>query len=105
MHDIMHRIEKTKDKSAAKKKLNVMILIFDSVSASSFKRALPRTLNFLNSFDNFYMLEKQHTIGDNTIKNIVPMLSGLKHELLIGKHKVPPPFDNFPFIWKEFSNK
>jgi hypothetical protein len=105
VHDIIHRIEKTKNILESKTKLNVLILIFDSVSASSFKRALPKTFDYLKTFANFYHFEKLHTVGQNTIPNIGPMLSGLKHELLLGKETIPPPFDNFPFIWKQFSKK
>ncbi len=105
VHDIIHRIEKTKNKFESDAKLNVLILIFDSLSASSFKRSLPKAFQYLNTFDNFYNFEKLHTLGQNTLPNIVPMLSGLKYELLLGNHIKPPPFDNFPFIWKKFSQK
>ncbi len=45
VHYIFHPIRKGKDNPS--QKLNVLILIFDSVSASSFERSLPKTFRFL----------------------------------------------------------
>jgi len=95
-----------KDSATSKnlnKKLNVLIMIFDSVSDSSFKRSLPKTLKFLKSYKNFFHFTKHHTVGPNTLPNVVPMLSGKRSEELLGNATIPPPFDDFPFIWKNFS--
>lgn len=105
VHYIIQRKEKLKDKTAAAEKLNVLILIFDAVSASSFKRSLPKTLSYLKSFDNFFHFTKHHTVGPNTLSNLVPMFAGKKSEELLGKEVMPPPFDDFPFIWKNFSQR
>lgn len=105
VHTLIFRKEKLTEKGAAEKRPNVLIMLFDSMSASSFKRALPKTLEYLKQFDNFHFFNKFHTVGENTLPNLVPMLSGLKSELLLGKEKIPPPFDGFPFIWKDFNEK
>ena len=89
-------------------KLNVVILVFDAVSRSSFKRSLPGTLKYLQSFDNFFMFRKHNVVGSNTFQNIVPILCNLKSDALLNqteKSKIVPPFDNFPFIWKNYSNE
>ncbi len=78
----------------------------DSVSLASFKRFLPNTEKFLNSFGNFFLFKKHHTIGLNTFENLMPMLVNMpSQELLIKKpnRTLVEPFDQFPFIWKNFS--
>jgi len=89
--------------ASTNQKLNVLFLIFDSVSSSSFKRSLPKTLNLLKGYDNFFHFTKHHTVGQNTLPNLVPMLAGKSSEDLLGTSTFPPPFDDFPFIWKNFS--
>lgn len=105
VHALIHRKEKLKERGPAEKRLNVLIMVFDRMSASSFKRALPNTYQYLKSFANFHSFEKFHTVGENTLPNLVPMLSGLNAEKLLGDVDFPGPFDDFPFIWKEFSQK
>jgi hypothetical protein len=103
VHSILHRKNKNFE-NLINDKLNVLIIIFDSVSSSSFKRSLPNSLEYLKTFDNFYLFEKHHTTGQNTLPNLVPMLSNLNHEKLLVNEKILP-FDDFPFIWKNFSEK
>ncbi len=105
VHTAIFRKEKLKEKETASKRINVLIMIFDSMSSSSFKRALPKTYQYLQSFTNFHHFDKYHTVGENTLPNLVPMLSGLQAEKLLGTENVPPPFDDFPFIWQNFSQK
>ncbi len=76
VHLVIHRKEKIKDESTYKNRMNVLLIVFDSVSASSFKRFLPKTLKFLQSFDNFYHFKKYHSSGPGTTYNMVPLLSG-----------------------------
>ena len=94
--------DKTKDK------INVMMLMFDGVSLSSMKRALPKTLQFLKSFEEFFLFEKHHVTGENTFQNLVPMLTNLDSEVLLqkkDKDNLVLPFDEYPFIWKNFKQK
>lgn len=94
-------------------KINIMIFVLDAVSLSSFKRALPKTHEYLRSFENFFLFEKHHVVGENTFQNIVPMLSNLNPDLVFKKTKItknkrnslemPEPFDDVPFLWKNFS--
>ena len=81
------------------------------------KRALPKTLEYLRSFENFFLFEKHHVVGENTFQNIVPMLSNLNPDLVFKKAKIdnkkkkknsleiPEPFDDVPFLWKNFSSR
>jgi hypothetical protein len=88
--------------------INVMFLVLDGVSLSSMKRALPRTLKFLNSSNDFYLFEKHHVIGSNTFENLVPMLTNMEaKQILENKENIllSKPFDDLPFIWKNFSQR
>ncbi len=76
VHYVIHRKEKIKDESIYKNRMNVLLISFDSVSASSFKRALPKTFKFLSSFDNFYQFKKYHASGPGTNWNMIPLLGG-----------------------------
>ncbi len=109
VHAIIQRREKLNNKFNLKQeniqndRLNVMIIIFDSVSASSFKRALPHTFNFLQTFENNFMFEKHHIIGKNTFPNLIPMLANIDAKLLLNLND--SPLDSVPFIWKNFSER
>jgi hypothetical protein len=88
--------------------INVMFLVLDGVSLSSMKRALPRTLTFLNSSRDFFLFEKHHVIGSNTFENLVPMLTNIDAKQILGNKAnafLSKPFDDLPFIWKKFSEK
>ncbi len=97
------KVRNNNKNDSTRQKLNVLIFIFDSVSSSSFKRSLPKTLNLLKGYSNFFHFTKHHTIGQNTLPNLVPMLSGKSSEDLLKNATFPPPFDEFQFIWKNFS--
>jgi hypothetical protein len=115
-------------------KFNVMILVLDGVSLSSFKRALPKTLNYLKWFKRqFFLFEKHHVTGENTFQNLVPLLTNLNYKQIrlfskkqvqnftinsynntvnvtskmvtTKKAEIEPPFDDVPFIWKEFKKR
>jgi hypothetical protein len=96
-----------------KNEFNVMVLILDGVSLSSMKRSLSKSLKYLKTFDNFYLFEKHHVVGENTFQNLVPMLTNLEYQemlkpkkiMLRNKIQIDPPFDEFPFIWKDFKEK
>ena len=85
-----------------------MFLVLDGVSLSSMKRALPRTLTFLNSSREFFLFEKHHVIGSNTFENLVPMLTNIDAKQILGNRSnafLSKPFDDLPLIWKQFSQK
>ena len=107
---------KIKNERNIKNSFNVMILVLDSVSLSSMRRALPKSLKYLSSFENFFLFEKHHVTGENTFQNLIPMLTNLNSEKVLNTSKmfislkkrnisIEPPFDQVPFIWKNFSQK
>ena len=71
------------------KKMNVLILIFDSVSIYSYQRNFNRTIQFLNNLNtqsnyfSYFELEKSATPHHFTINNIAQILFGHKVEDLM----------------------
>ncbi|PVD34583.1 hypothetical protein C0Q70_05859 [Pomacea canaliculata] len=84
--------------------LNVLMVGVDSVSRLNFMRQMPRTRDFLlHELDAVEMLG-YNKVADNTFVNIVPMTTGkFVKELPWNETMVAKPFDDYPFIWKNFS--
>lgn len=110
---------------------SVIMVILDAVSNLQAHRALPKTLEYLKS-KGLLTFQRHTVVGDGTFENIVPMLFGqtVKEYLKPNKNDsryefnqtetkidkttkkryqvkktvyYPGPFDNFPFIIKNFS--
>ncbi|CAF0825370.1 unnamed protein product [Rotaria sordida] len=110
---------------------SVMIIVLDAVSDLQARRALPRTLSYLKS-QGLFTFQRHTVVGDGTFENIVPMLFGQsakdyqmpnkndsRYEFIRIETKIdsttkkhyqikriihyPGPFDNYPFIVKNFS--
>ncbi|CAF0947831.1 unnamed protein product [Rotaria sp. Silwood1] len=110
---------------------SVMMIILDAVSDLQARRALPQTLSYLKS-KGLFTFQRHTIVGDGTFENIVPMLFGQsaahylipnrndsRYEFIRTETKVDPktkrryqikkivhypgPFDNYPFIVKNFS--
>ena len=112
-----------KQKNGYKKKqkqFSIMIVGIDSVSRQSFLRFLPKSFKWLKDRqdDGYHVFDAYHKIGENTFPNLVPMLTGRKvelsapHEQLQLPHGgsfytwvLQLPFDDFPFIWNDFSDQ
>ncbi|XP_066974895.1 uncharacterized protein [Macrobrachium rosenbergii] len=88
-------------------KLNVIIMGTDSVSRGNLRRHMPKTFDYLKNELRAVDLQGFNKVGDNTNPNIVAMLMGLTHEDLDEFHKpkrwYEAKFDDYPFIWKNFS--
>ena len=107
--NLKKNIHYDRSKEDGSSKLNVVFLVLDGVSLSSMKRALPKTLKFLNRSNDFFLFEKHHVIGSNTFENLVPMLTNMDASTILGKSDsklhFKKPFDEYPFIWKNFSER
>ena len=94
VHYVIHRIEHNSEDSKYKERMNLFLIGLDSVSSSSFQRALPKTLKYLQSFDNFYHFKKFHATGPGTTYNMVPLMSGYPYTRLYNlTDTFPGPFD------------
>ena len=76
VHQIIQRKQVKNEKKRYNERLNVVIILIDSLSNAHAKRALPKTLDFLKSHENFFHFENMHSVGPGSSFNAVPMLSG-----------------------------
>lgn len=84
--------------------LSVQMIGVDSVSRLNFMRQMPRTRDFLLRELRAVEMLGYNKVADNTFVNIVPMMVGrFVEELPWNESMVDAPFDDYPFIWKNFS--
>ena len=95
------------------RKMNVMMLYFDSVSNAQFKRIFPHTFDYLRSLTGNIILNNHFVVGENSLPNFVPLLTGvnilMNDELNISNEKSSfydniddSYFDLYPFIWRDY---
>ena len=56
--------------------MNVLVLSLDSMSHLMYQRKLPLTYSYLKTSLGAVILNMHNTVGDGTMKNIVPLLTG-----------------------------
>ena len=86
--------------------LSVVLFGLDSVSRSSTIRKLPKTFRYLTETLGAYDLKGFMKVGENTLPNIVPLLTGRRvwtSEVSMQDYSTET-FDSFPFIWRNFSD-
>ncbi|XP_059474303.1 uncharacterized protein LOC132195978 isoform X2 [Neocloeon triangulifer] len=94
-------------------RVNVLIIVLDSMSRLNFIRQLPKTYKFLVESLGSVVMQGLTKVGDNTYPNMLSMLSGLAAKrYLVNKELAPfwgngsTPrgyFDDLPALWKNFS--
>ena len=86
-------------------KTNVILLGLDSISRLNFLRQMKLTRAFLES-QQFIPLNGYHKVGENSLPNIVPMLTGrMPSEYYNQSWGRSRTFDNVPLIFKNFSKQ
>ncbi|CAG7826895.1 unnamed protein product [Allacma fusca] len=89
--------------------LNIAILGLDAVSHMNLIRTMPKSYEYIQETLNAFGFFGYNSIGDNTFDNMMPVLTGYDSKTLTTEKafKCPQrgPFDNCPFIWKEFSSR
>ncbi|CAM1292742.1 Uncharacterised protein r2_g186 [Pycnogonum litorale] len=83
--------------------LNVVVLGIDSVSRLNFHRHFVRTKRLLMENDAIE-LKSFNKVGDATIENIVPLLTG-KHLPYYWNESSGSSFDHLDMIWKDFARR
>ena len=93
-------------------KMNVLLLMLDSMSLSNFKRAFPLSYKYLIDSDDYLIYENYNSVGENTFPNILTLFTGYSalsiSDLNITTemdlfYKIDPMFhDHLPLIWKQF---
>ncbi|CAL2038842.1 unnamed protein product [Caenorhabditis brenneri] len=96
-------------REAEKKKYNVYILGFDSLSQMSFRRKLPKTVKFLEENLGSVVLNGYNIVGDGTPQALIPILTAqTETELPLTRRRYKKANyvdDVYPFIWKNYSDK
>ena len=105
----------TKNNLLLEKKMNVLMLGFDSLSYQHFQRVMPITFNYLTkSLENNIMFNSMNRVGENTFPNLAAILSGIfitdipsinvTSEFQMYKNIDAEFFDKYPFIWYRYEN-
>lgn len=84
-------------------KWHVVMLGFDSVSAASFRRKMPKSLDFLKTSLKTFFISGQTVIGDGTTPALTAMLTGLyETEAPEGRQGFDnsAPVDKWPWLMK-----
>ena len=93
--------------------MNVLLLGFDSLSLNHFKRVMPITYKYLTtSLENNVFFTGMNRVGENTLPNLVAMMSGIfmtdipginvTSEFEMYKKIDEEYFDKYPFIWHRY---
>ena len=88
---------------ARKENLNVIALGVDSVSRLNFIRQMSRTRDFLLDTLGAVEMAGYNKVADNTYVNLAPMFAGKYVHELPWTENSSRPFDDYAFIWKDFS--
>lgn len=93
--------------------ISVIIIGLDSTSQMNFIRMMPKSHRYLVNALSAVPLKGYNKVGENTLPNVVPLLTGLhlstlKNLCINPKESVSNKaihLDRCPFIWKNFSAK
>ncbi|GMT08917.1 hypothetical protein PFISCL1PPCAC_214, partial [Pristionchus fissidentatus] len=100
--------QRSNAKLSTKTKPSVLILSFDSLSQMTFRRKLPKTVNFLEKQMEAVVLNGYNIVGDGTPQAFIPILTGkTEEELPLTRRR----YDNasflddvYPLVWNNFSD-
>ncbi|EGT35503.1 hypothetical protein CAEBREN_29956 [Caenorhabditis brenneri] len=91
-----------------KKKYNVYILGFDSLSQMSFRRKLPKTVKFLEETLGSVVLNGYNIVGDGTPQALIPILTAkTETELPLTRRRFSEAKyldEVYPMIWNNYTN-
>lgn len=95
-------------KEESPEQLSVLMFGLDSVSRSAAVRKMPKTFQYLTKDLNSYDLKGYMKVGENTLPNVVALLTGLRvwsKEVPIKNYLTERFDDKLPFLWKNFSSQ
>lgn len=106
MHHYITRSEKRKSQLPVQHnftddQMNVLMVGLDSLSSHLFKRAMPRTREFLLETMESVEMNSYNKVGDNTFPNLFALMTGMYQSDLPDWNQAQG-FDAVPFIWTEF---
>jgi hypothetical protein len=95
-----------KNSPYVKETLNVVMIGVDSISRLNSQRYLKRMRAYLLEELGAFEMTGYNKVADNTFVNIVPMTMGkFLEEVPWNESMSKIPFDDYDFIWKQFSAK
>lgn len=102
--ELLSQIEKPADWSG----LDVYFIGFDSLSQMSFRRKMPKTVEFIEKELEAVVLNGYNIVGDGTPQAFIPILTGrTEEELPLTRKRFQEANyvdDVYPFVWKNFSD-
>ncbi len=91
------------------KKMNVILISYDSVSRSAWFNRLPKSTKYALETMNFELLNGYNIVGDGTPAALIPIYTGKTEEELPSVLKNDPNGklvdEAYPFIWKDLHAK
>ncbi len=87
-----------------KDQMNLIIFAVDSTSRPMFLRHCPELHEYITKELGGVMLEGFNKLGDNTLSNIYPMLTG-RHLMSDLKSLLISTFDDWDWTWRDFMKK
>ncbi|PIC31689.1 hypothetical protein B9Z55_012303 [Caenorhabditis nigoni] len=109
VHERARKMRRAEETNAEKKAYNVYFLGFDSLSQMSFRRKLPKTVDFLENTLGSVVLNGYNIVGDGTPQAFIPILTAqTETELPLTRKRYKKANyvdDVYPFIWKNFSDQ
>ena len=99
------KFQEFKHRFQPKETMNILALGVDAMSRLNFMRQMPKTRRYILRELKGIELKGMNKVADNTFVNLVPMFAGkFVEELPWDEMKSSEPFDNFTFLWNNFSN-
>lgn len=88
--------------------LNILIIVFDSLSHANAQRKLPRAYKFLKEDLGSFIFNGHSIVGDGTTEQLAAMLTGLGEleQYESRRHRSnPKPVDDWTWIYKQLKGK
>ncbi|XP_064475823.1 uncharacterized protein LOC135389720 [Ornithodoros turicata] len=83
---------------------SVLALGADGMSRQSMLRQLPKTVTFLKKNMTAIELKGVNKVGDDTLTNLLPLLTGLHYDEADVMHGLSRHLDWYPFVWKAYKD-
>ena len=109
---VLERCQRNKMKREKRKEiketLNVLLVGIDSMSKQNAIRFLPKTRKYLIETLGAVEMNGYAKVLENTLVNVVPILTGKFVEELVGEpydERIYDPMENYRYIWNDFADE
>ncbi|XP_022214253.2 uncharacterized protein LOC111068820 [Drosophila obscura] len=98
--ELVHSFRLLQDEEEPKP--NVIILGIDSTSRINMRRTMPQVFRFLNRFPGWFEMQGYNKVGENTLPNLLAILTGDNYVESSEKFAVKGFIDTLDYIWQRF---